>query len=170
MRLSNPKVSWLAGLLSSIYLHNIRYLENGPSNSNIRPWFWVLCLFLSSVTFTVFWEAYIFFSARALIHTEAILTELVFEHSLRVRFTAEPMNDERSDSQHVRDNSVTMVDESEVDGSSTSGAESDSTATITATATATVQKGKNKMPSPTTVPSEPNAPNGLTSGEALEKY
>ena len=106
--------------------------------------------------FTVFWEAYIFFSTRALIHTEAILTELVFEHSLRVRFTAEPMNDERSDSQHVRDNSVTMVDESEADASSGSGAESDSTATMTATANAIVQKGKNKIPSPTTAPSEPN--------------
>ena len=66
------------------------------------------------------------------------------------------MNDERSDSQHVRDNSVTMVDESEADASSGSGAESDSTATMTATANAIVQKGKNKMPSPTTVPSGPN--------------
>lgn len=151
MHLSHPKVSSLIGSFRRSSIHIPSYLENGHSNNNIRPWFWVLCFFLGPLIHTIFWEGYIFFSTRALVHTEAILTELIFEHSLRVRFTAEPMNDEKTDSQQDRDN-ATVVDildnSSEMHASSNSGANSDSAATMTSTA----GKGNSKIAAPTTSP------------------
>ena len=76
----------------------------------------------------------------------AILTELIFEHSLRVRFTAESVNDEKADSQQDRDNE-TIVDSgdnsSEAHGPAVSGTDSESTAT-----TSTAGKGKSKTVAP----------------------
>ncbi|KJA25244.1 hypothetical protein HYPSUDRAFT_37726 [Hypholoma sublateritium FD-334 SS-4] len=129
----------------------LNYLEHGPSDSNIRPWFWVLFFFLGPTIHTIFWEAYIFLSTRVLVRTEAILTELVFEHSLRVRFTAEPMNDDKTDTNQDRDH-ITVVDSldnsSEAPAPSNSDADSDTTATMTST----TGKGKLKIAAPTASP------------------
>ena len=146
MHISNSQVSSVAGPFRHPLNHISSYLENGRGDSNIRPWFWVLCFFLGPTTYTIFWEGYIFMSTRALVHAEAILTELIFEHSLRVRFTAESVNDEKADSQQDRDN-VTIVDSGdnspEAQGPAASVTDSESTAT-----TSTTGKGKSKTVAP----------------------
>ncbi len=147
MHLSDSQVSSIIGLFRRPLNRNSSYLENGRGDSNIRPWFWVLCFFLGPTTYTIFWEGYIFVSTRALVHTEAILTELVFEHSLRVRFTAESVSDEKADSQQAQGN-LTIVDSvdnsSEAHGPAVSSTDSESTAT-----TSTAGKGKSKTVAPT---------------------
>lgn len=54
-----------------------------------------------------FFQYYVFMGTRVLVHIEAILTALIFEHSLRIRFTAEPKTDEETKQQDG--DSVTAV-------------------------------------------------------------
>ncbi|KDR83062.1 hypothetical protein GALMADRAFT_57261 [Galerina marginata CBS 339.88] len=55
----------------------------------IRPWFWVLCLFLARIAMSLCFQGYGFIGTIVVARTQAILTELIFEHSLRIRFKAE---------------------------------------------------------------------------------
>lgn len=81
------------------------YLENGE-DSTIQPWVWILWLFLGPVVGTIGFQWYIFltvssvtlhscfrltlFSKTAtLVRTEGIITQLVFEHALRIRVKAQ---------------------------------------------------------------------------------
>ena len=64
------------------------YLETDGINAKIRPWFWILWLFLGPLMASFSFEWYIFLVTRALVRTEALLTELIFEHSLRIRLKA----------------------------------------------------------------------------------
>ncbi|KAE9385996.1 hypothetical protein BT96DRAFT_960666 [Gymnopus androsaceus JB14] len=67
----------------------LRYLESGGKDAMVRPWVWILWLFLGPVGATLAFQVYIFISTRSLVRTQAIITQLVFEHSLRIRVKAE---------------------------------------------------------------------------------
>jgi len=54
----------------------------------MRPWFWVCCIFSGPLVRTLAQSFYIFTSTRTLVRTEGIITQLVFEHSLRIRLEA----------------------------------------------------------------------------------
>ncbi|KAF8885698.1 multidrug resistance-associated ABC transporter [Gymnopilus junonius] len=64
-------------------------LESNGRDDYIRPWFWVVCLFFGPFLVSAFFQAYIYFGTLALARTQAILTQLVFEHAFRIRFKAE---------------------------------------------------------------------------------
>ena len=66
-----------------------RSLETSGSDDYIKPWVWVLALFLGPVFVSICFQWYIYMGTRALARTQGIITELVFEHSLRIRFKAE---------------------------------------------------------------------------------
>ena len=53
----------------------------------------MLCLFLGPLLVSVSFQWYIFLGTRTLARTQGILTQLVFEHSLRIRFKAEGSGD-----------------------------------------------------------------------------
>ncbi|KAF7362328.1 Multidrug resistance-associated ABC transporter [Mycena venus] len=53
--------------------------------SPIRPWFWIAWIFFASVFRTVVSEWYMYIATRTMIQTEAVLTQLIFQHSLRIR-------------------------------------------------------------------------------------
>jgi hypothetical protein len=55
----------------------------------VRPWVWALWLFLGPLLGAITFQAYIFLNTRTMVRTEAILTQLVFDHALRVRMKAE---------------------------------------------------------------------------------
>ncbi|KAF7324455.1 ATP-binding cassette transporter abc4 [Mycena sanguinolenta] len=65
------------------------YLEMRGSSATIRPWFWICLLFVGPMFGSIATQWSNFIYSRVSIQTEAILTELVFEHSLRVRVKAE---------------------------------------------------------------------------------
>ena len=67
----------------------IRFIESNGQGASINPWFWILCLFFGPIIMSISFQWYIFMATRAVILTEALLTQLVFEHSLRIRFKAE---------------------------------------------------------------------------------
>ncbi|KAF8515057.1 hypothetical protein BU17DRAFT_76921 [Hysterangium stoloniferum] len=66
----------LIGFLSPVALNQLlHYLEDGQ-DAFIRPWFWALCLFIGPIT-------------RVLVHAEAIITQVIFSHALRIRMKEE---------------------------------------------------------------------------------
>lgn len=51
--------------------------------------FWILLLFLSPILSSILFQLYIFTSTSALVRTEGVLTQLVFEHALQIRMKEE---------------------------------------------------------------------------------
>ncbi|TFK76755.1 P-loop containing nucleoside triphosphate hydrolase protein [Pluteus cervinus] len=84
----------------------LKYIETGGEDAFIRPWFWVLVLLLGPISHSCAyqWYNYIVVSnvlasgngypndlsqSRVLVQAEGIITQLVFEHALRIRVKAE---------------------------------------------------------------------------------
>ncbi|KAJ3772853.1 hypothetical protein FB446DRAFT_788322 [Lentinula raphanica] len=102
----------------------LRYLEPGGEKAVIRPWFWILLLFVGPVGGTLAIQWYVFVTTRTLVRTQAIITQLVFEHSLRIRVKAEttdsPGNSKTSPSpETLTPESSSLAHEGTVDGSDT---------------------------------------------------
>ncbi|KAJ3819299.1 hypothetical protein F5880DRAFT_1595008 [Lentinula raphanica] len=102
----------------------LRYLEPGGEKAVIRPWFWILLLFVGPVGGTLAIQWYVFVTTRTLVRTQAIITQLVFEHSLRIRVKAEtadsPGNSTTSPSpETLTPESSSLAHEGTVDGSDT---------------------------------------------------
>ncbi|KAJ7288037.1 hypothetical protein C8J57DRAFT_1641031 [Mycena rebaudengoi] len=128
----------------------LRYLEirdehtAHDEHSAARPWMWILLLFIGPTFGSLGHQFYLFLLTRTLVQIEAIITQLVFAHSLRIRMKAETTAEEdtadlpavesaESASPRTGSNSGT-VDETQSlatqeDGESSSGAE---TATLQA--------------------------------------
>ncbi|KAJ1309716.1 hypothetical protein OPQ81_006481 [Rhizoctonia solani] len=70
----------------------LEYLQNIETNGDlgyIRPWFWILWLFLGPVVGSIAFHWYIFITTGSLVRTEGMITQLLFEHSLRIRMVAQ---------------------------------------------------------------------------------
>jgi hypothetical protein len=65
----------------------LSYLEN-PDSSLIRPWVWIIWLGAGPQVGVMFSEWYTFFTSRMLVRAEAIVTQLVFVHALRIRLNS----------------------------------------------------------------------------------
>nr|GAT53005.1 multidrug resistance-associated ABC transporter protein [Mycena chlorophos] len=55
----------------------------------VRPWVWVVLIGLGPLLGSLIWQLYIFINTRTLVRTEAIITQLVFAQSLRIRMKAD---------------------------------------------------------------------------------
>ncbi|KAG8799884.1 hypothetical protein FRC16_004194 [Serendipita sp. 398] len=67
----------------------LTYIENGGRDAVVRPWVWISWLFIGPLVGSAAMQWYIFINTRTLVRIEAILTQLVFEHSLRIRMKEE---------------------------------------------------------------------------------
>ncbi|KAK7064563.1 ATP-binding cassette transporter [Favolaschia claudopus] len=74
------------------------YLENPGEEPAVKPWFWIIWLFLGPMIGSTSFQWYIFLATRTLVRCEAILTQLVFEHALRIRVKAETAEKKSSNS------------------------------------------------------------------------
>jgi ABC-type multidrug transport system fused ATPase/permease subunit len=84
-------------LVSPIAVNRIlAYLESSNPNFLMRPWFWVFVLFIGPIIASLFFQWYIFVGTRTLARVQAILTELIFEHGLRIRLKAEASGESSS--------------------------------------------------------------------------
>ncbi|KZV91533.1 P-loop containing nucleoside triphosphate hydrolase protein [Exidia glandulosa HHB12029] len=80
----------LAAFLAPIGLNRLlTYIESGGEGAVVRPWVWIVWLFLGPFLGSLVFECYIFVTTRMLVRTEAIVTQLVFEHALRIRIKEE---------------------------------------------------------------------------------
>ncbi|KAI9436510.1 hypothetical protein BJY52DRAFT_1230473 [Lactarius psammicola] len=67
----------------------LRYLETRGEGAVVRPWVWVTYLFLGPALGTIAFQWYIFIATGNIVRVAAIVTQLVFEHALRIRVKAE---------------------------------------------------------------------------------
>ncbi|KAJ6575530.1 hypothetical protein B0H10DRAFT_2168545 [Mycena sp. CBHHK59/15] len=65
------------------------YLEHPGQQPTVKPWFWIIWLFLGPMVGSTAFQWYIFLATRTLVRCEALITQLVFEHALRIRVKAE---------------------------------------------------------------------------------
>ncbi|KAJ4000261.1 hypothetical protein F5050DRAFT_1804229 [Lentinula boryana] len=130
----------------------LRYLEPGGEKAVVRPWFWILWLFIGPVGGTVFIQWYIFVATRTLVRTQAIITQLVFEHSLRIRVKAETPDSGKnlkiSSSPEALTPDSASIHEGTVDGSETvhsvSPSEIESTTVHSSSASVSSGNGQDK--------------------------
>lgn len=77
-------------LVSPFVLNRLlHYLETGGEGAVYKPWVWITGLFLAPALGTAGFELYLFITNRLLIRTEALVTQLIFEHSLKIRIKSE---------------------------------------------------------------------------------
>ncbi|KII93466.1 hypothetical protein PLICRDRAFT_35686 [Plicaturopsis crispa FD-325 SS-3] len=82
----------VAGLVSPLGINRLLYyLETQGHDSDVvvRPWVWIIWLFLGPLISSLAFQWYIYLTTRTLVRAEAIITQLVFEHALRIRMKAE---------------------------------------------------------------------------------
>ncbi|KAF5370320.1 hypothetical protein D9758_006919 [Tetrapyrgos nigripes] len=95
----------------------LRYMETDGQNATIRPWVWIIGLFLSPVLEALSFEWYF----RILFHTEvrieALVQQLVFEQALRMRIKNDAALEGKSDVNE--DSSTTSTIDDANAGSST---------------------------------------------------
>ncbi|KAG6888553.1 hypothetical protein C0995_007425 [Termitomyces sp. Mi166 len=78
-----------ASLLSPYGLKKLlEYLES-REEATVRPWVWIASLFVAPFAGTLVMQQYQMVLARATVHLEAILTQLILQHALRIRVVAE---------------------------------------------------------------------------------
>lgn len=78
----------------------LAYIEDrgGQDRTTVdRPWFWIVALFVAPLAKSVATQCYYFYASQTLVRTEAIVTQLVFEHALKVRLTTTSTTDEEKD-------------------------------------------------------------------------
>ncbi|KAH9829649.1 uncharacterized protein C8Q71DRAFT_887891 [Rhodofomes roseus] len=73
--------------LSIRYL--LDYIETGGKGAPVHPWFWILTLFCGPIAENICHQGYTFQGTRLLVRAEAVITQLIFNHALRMRMTAE---------------------------------------------------------------------------------
>ncbi|KAI0672538.1 P-loop containing nucleoside triphosphate hydrolase protein, partial [Trametes maxima] len=67
----------------------LSYFEAGGAHSHIRPWFWIVLFFFGRVVKDISDQWFMYQHTRVTIRIQAVITELVFEHALRIRMKAE---------------------------------------------------------------------------------
>ncbi|KAJ7088653.1 multidrug resistance-associated ABC transporter, partial [Mycena epipterygia] len=80
----------VANFLSPVGVNRLlNYMETNGKDATYRPWIWILWLFLGPTIRSITNHWYVFIVTRTLVRVEAIITQLIFEHALRIRFKSE---------------------------------------------------------------------------------
>ncbi|CAE6467389.1 unnamed protein product [Rhizoctonia solani] len=102
----------LSGPLGVRFL--LKYIENSSEPEYFRPWVWVMWLFLGPVLGSIAMQLYLVLASRSLVRAEAIITQILFEHSLRIRMIAGVANKAAGTSDVASERTVTEGGESTV--------------------------------------------------------
>ncbi|KDR83115.1 hypothetical protein GALMADRAFT_238938 [Galerina marginata CBS 339.88] len=95
----NLLLSALSSFAAPIGINNtLSYLETKGSGSPIKPWVWISLMFIGPLAQSIFdhWNLYV--QTKIRVRLAALVTQLVFEHSLRIRLKAETEATETVDS------------------------------------------------------------------------
>ncbi|KAH7922933.1 hypothetical protein BV22DRAFT_1197033 [Leucogyrophana mollusca] len=125
----------------------LQYLETGGEGAVVRPWVWITWLFFGPMAGSLAFQWYIFIATRTLVRTEGIITQLVFNHSLRIRMKAELPDDSKSgESTAASTPDTASIAESSTpdDEVGTSGSEEETLQPSSASVTSSSRKGKQK--------------------------
>ncbi|KAF8307153.1 P-loop containing nucleoside triphosphate hydrolase protein [Clavulina sp. PMI_390] len=76
----------LLEFVSPLAIFNLlQYVETKGAGSTIKPWFWVIALFLRSIVASIVNHRYLYLVTKLRVQLEALITQVVFEHALRIR-------------------------------------------------------------------------------------
>ncbi|KAF7357736.1 ATP-binding cassette transporter [Mycena venus] len=67
----------------------LNYLEHPEEESFMKPWFWILLIFIGPCVSSLSFQGYLFVATRMVCELSVIITQLVYEHALRIRVKAE---------------------------------------------------------------------------------
>ena len=99
----------------------MEYLENDGEGATFKPILWILLLFIGPTIGSLAIQGYVFINTRLLVRSESVLTQLLFDHALRLRMK-DSTDDQDEDKPDVPVVNVEQVDEGTSDtevGSST---------------------------------------------------
>ncbi|KAF9475054.1 multidrug resistance-associated ABC transporter [Pholiota conissans] len=71
----------------------LNYIETGGTESTVRPWVWISLLLIGPFLQSISEHMCLFLETKIRVRLQAILTQFVFEHSLRIRLKAEVSDD-----------------------------------------------------------------------------
>ncbi|KAK7681762.1 hypothetical protein QCA50_015109 [Cerrena zonata] len=86
----------------------LNYLETDGKDAEIRPWFWVAWILVGGMLTSLTINYYNYLATMALTECQAIMTQLIFEHALRIRVKAE-VGDEKPPAETPGTGSTTAV-------------------------------------------------------------
>jgi len=102
-----------------------RYLETNGEGANLRPFIWVALLFLGksrpsmpSVRFslgiaptagTLVFNFYLFLTTRALVRGEALLTQVLFDHALRLRMKDSTEEEDKKEEEQKAEGITSLI-------------------------------------------------------------
>ncbi|CCM00579.1 uncharacterized protein FIBRA_02614 [Fibroporia radiculosa] len=108
LMLMSRTVAYLASPVGVNRLLN--YLEKGGEGQVVRPWVWIAFLFFGPVLGSIAFQWYCYTSTTTITRAKAVITQLVFDHALRIRVKAEvEENGSNSASEAVVSESASMV-------------------------------------------------------------
>ncbi|KZT18101.1 hypothetical protein NEOLEDRAFT_1152799 [Neolentinus lepideus HHB14362 ss-1] len=133
----------VGNMLSPLSINRLLvFMQNGLGGAIVRPWVWILLLFLGPVISTVAFQYYAMINTGTLVRTQGIITQLVFEHALRVRMKAET---EDGDGKSTNNTAVGTPETASVGQASPGGSEGSEDETARESSTPDSQtKGKGK--------------------------
>ncbi|EMD39570.1 hypothetical protein CERSUDRAFT_150130 [Gelatoporia subvermispora B] len=98
------------------------YIESGGAGAVIRPWVWVLWLFLAPTLRSLSFQWYFFIATRIEVRIQAMIMSLLFDHSLRIRMKAESGNEDEDSVRTEAEPALSVTsDEETLQSSSASG-------------------------------------------------
>ncbi|KAF8528037.1 P-loop containing nucleoside triphosphate hydrolase protein, partial [Hysterangium stoloniferum] len=143
----------LVGFFPPIAMNRLLdYLETGGKDAKYRPWVWIVATFVGPNIGVIALQNYIFVATRMMVRTEGIITQLVFDHALKIRLKEEisPKAGQPStaintpETRSTVDGDITEL-ESETENSSDSGEETlHGTSNVSRTSSTPTLKGKQK--------------------------
>ncbi|KAJ8473273.1 hypothetical protein ONZ51_g7973 [Trametes cubensis] len=137
------------------------YLESGKAEARIKPWFWIALLLFGRMFKDVSDQWFSFYATRLDVRFQAITTELVFEHALRIRMKADTEDSSEAASSDAATAAVgTPVDNASQLGPETvdsedSDADVDRSATASASTTAAPASNSSKGKGKSTLEEQP---------------
>ncbi|KAI0782172.1 multidrug resistance-associated ABC transporter [Abortiporus biennis] len=103
----------------------LNFMETGGKDAVVRPWFWIMWIFVGPMISTLAFSASFYCLLLIKIKGRSILTQLMFDHALRIRIKADTPDPPPPSGMVPEDEDSTNVQEADVDGASTAGPSSD---------------------------------------------
>lgn len=115
-------ISGAAELSGSVGIQKVlEYLESDGEGQTFKPILWVALLFVGPTIGSLAIQGYVYLNTRLLVRSEAILTQVLFDHALRLR-----MKDSTDDQTESRIPEITVENVDAEGESSEAGSSSDS--------------------------------------------
>ncbi|KZO89806.1 ATP-binding cassette transporter [Calocera viscosa TUFC12733] len=87
-------VNVIATFLGPIAINRLlQYLQTDGQDALVRPWVWIVLIFISRMLFSLGENGYIYVTNRIFVHTENLLLQLVFAQSMRTRISSPTSKD-----------------------------------------------------------------------------